>query len=886
MFNNANVNITVYHMNNLTLPVCPKRKRTFANLKTLLPLFLLCFAAFSGFAQTEKGFKALEKEDWKDAIKYFSKDTIDPEKRVAALYGLAKTLTATKNPAKDYYAAMKHQVNAILEWEELSPRQQKLLNDEFKVSETAIARVRSSSEAPAWRAVERKKNLTLQDLNDYVNAFPYPEDANIRVAINQKRGDLVQKAVADADTYAELSALLRQNRSDIEEYSLDALKAMDARVLDLFLQEKGPDWLGQFYAENPGHPLFFDTGKIMFPEVYGTDDFPAMLQFLYEYPNSYFTPIVSKQALKYMEEYEIDSAYVRTLSTVEKAALGELEMAARGELIDPTEDYEDSKYQKWLNYVRKLAPSEKAEMAFDKMAPYYIQNRNWKRASEVLHTGRLVFPHRAAEMNRLIPIIDGPEYGIKVKPVADVINKEGSQYVPVPSTNQKTLYFCATGREDNLGGEDIFVSYRRDTGWTKPTVVQNLSGYSNQAPLSLAADGNSMVLFDQGKPKISKKTSTGWSKPDTLDIDLSGFRWVGLTQIAANNKIMVFEASKQGMVFFGSDIDIYIAERMSDGKWGKPFRLDTVINTPEQDRSPFLHPDMRTLYYSTAGKGGLGGMDVYKTTRIGDSWTRWTTPVNIGKELNTMNDDWAYKVSTDGTTAWFSRRNEDGIEQDIYYATLPENVRPEAIKVVNVKTGDKDGKPIIGKVVVKDPVSGKVIGEYDTNPTGTETSIPVPNDKDYTVTLEKEGYFPTAVTVQKTNDTAKPVETNVDLKPLSVEEMVKQGLTAELNLFFDYNSAELRPESFDQLRKVADIAKTRKLSIKLMGYSDNIGGADFNLQLSQKRAEAARMALISLGIDTQRISAKGFGQANPIADNDTEANRAKNRRVEVQYVAE
>jgi len=268
VFNNANVNITVYHMNNLTLPVCPKRKRIFANLKTLLPLFLLCFAAFSGFAQTEKGFKALEKEDWKDAIKYFSKDTIDPEKRVAALYGLAKTLTATKNPAKDYYAAMKHQVNAILEWEELSPRQQKLLNDEFKVSETAIARVRSSSEAPAWRAVERKKNLTLQDLNDYVNAFPYPEDANIRVAINQKRGDLVQKAVADADTYAELSALLRQNRSDIEEYSLDALKAMDARVLDLFLQEKGPDWLGQFYAENPGHPLFFDTGKIMFPEVY------------------------------------------------------------------------------------------------------------------------------------------------------------------------------------------------------------------------------------------------------------------------------------------------------------------------------------------------------------------------------------------------------------------------------------------------------------------------------------------------------------------------------------------------------------------------------------------------------------------------------------------
>jgi len=827
------------------------------------------------FSQTKKGFKSLDKEKWDAAVEAFAVDSADAEMRPLALYGMAAALANINNPNKDYRQAMVYQAASKDAWKALKPSQRKQLTADHDVSGLTIDKLRTSTANAAWKAID--KNTTLQQVDEFIENFPVVNPTTDKKA-RDKQEKLLETAIYGAKTYEDQAYLIQHHSEDIPARFPSAMDAINEKALSLYVQTKGVDQMAQFYKDVPKHPVSRDRSRDQLPVIWKAATLQPLITFLTKSPRSALAPYARKRALELAKTNPLSDAERAKLSADERLTIGELELEASGLSVNTNSPFRERDREGWQSFIKKTAPTYRASQAFDKMFAFYMGKRDWKTSSALLHEYAESFPDRKRWFGDMTVIVDAPDSGITPVDAGKIINEAGSEYVPVPSADGKYLYFCGQGRPDNESGEDVFVTTRTDSGWTKPVLIKELSGSGNQAPLSLTSDGNRIIIFDNAKPFQSDKTATGWTEPKPLEVNTSNFGWVGLVQIAPNNQVMILEARTSGF----SGTDLYIALRQPDGSWSEPVKLDSTINTGEEDRSAYLHADMQTLYFSSAGHPGLGGMDVFKSTRLDDTWMHWSKPTNLGKEVNTLSDDWAYKVTTDGSTAWFSNRKTT-TNQDIFSVALPEAMRPKPVRTVELALKGDDGKPLDAEIILEDPVTGQKVGSFRTDPTRETTFITVPNDKVYNVRLQKDGYYPKSMPLPIQKKTDKMQKMNVAWKPVSLPDMVKKGKTEVLNLFFDYDKSDLRPESMPELSKVAEIALKNKYRINLMGYTDNAGSPAYNLDLSNRRAAAARQALIGLGIAADRITSKGFGEVNPVSDNNTDEGRSLNRRVEVQF---
>ena len=845
------------------------------NITPFLLATLTLLWASSAFGQTKKGFKALDKEKWDAAALAFAADTSQAELRPVALFGLASVLAQPTNPKHDYVVAMRLQDAARKEFKALKMAQRTELTKKYNVTSGSIDKLKSTTTMVAWKEME--KTATLRQVDDFLEAFAGSRSPYLTKAAKKQETSL-ETAINEAKTYGDYSYLSRRHRTDIPVRYPSALSAIDHSAFDLFLQEKGVDWLGQFYEENPQHPLTRDDARNEFPETWSSNELEPMLDFLAAHPQSGFAPYIRRKTVDLLKEQPLADSSRTRLTADQKSVIGEVELEAAGQLVNTDGLFDPKANDAWLNYVQKLAPASRAYDALEKMTKYYLWKRDWAAASKALHVGQPLFPKKKDWFDQLIPLIDAPGTGITAVSVGATINEGGSEYIPVPTVDGKTLYFCATNRVENEDQEDVFVSTRQDSLWSKPKLITELSGDGNQAPVSLTEGDSRMILFNEMRPYQADKTPTGWTKPVPIEVDVSRFYWVGLVQIAASGQVLLLEARTTT----SSDIDLYICLRDEAGKWKKPVRVDGLC-TERNDRSPYLHPDMHTIYYSTDGRAGMGGLDVYRSTALDDTWLHWSTPVNLGKEINTLGDDWGYKISTDGKIAWFATRT-DGRSQDIFYVEVPKEMRPEEVKQVEFFLVDDQKKPMTNvEVIMEVQKTGKKVGSYRPDPATGKVVMPVPNDQEYTIHLEKEGYISKSqsIPVQKPG---QPLIIKPDLRALNIEKMAKSGETLALNLLFDYDQAVLHDESLPELRRVADQAKKGNLRLNVFGYTDNAGDPAYNLDLSKRRAEAAKQALINLGIPAAQITAAGLGEEKPVVANDTDEHRAQNRRVEVQFI--
>ena len=260
----------------------------------------------------------------------------------------------------------------------------------------------------------------------------------------------------------------------------------------------------------------------------------------------------------------------------------------------------------------------------------------------------------------------------------------GEEYGPTLTIDDNTLYFVGLNRGETNISEDIFVS-RRDkrTGeWSSAQIVPALSTpYRNEAPTSVSGDGKTMLLFVEGRMCFSQRGPYGWTEPRPLPSYLQLGNWQADAQISADGSVFLFAANYPAEGEERASLNIFVSERDEQGRWGKPYSIGSVINTSEMERSPFLHPDMKTLYFSSDKEGTVGDLDVWVTRRLSDTcWTCWSEPENLGPQINTTGRDCWYKISTDGKTAYYAQKN--GRRHDIYSITLPEDKRPEPITVL------------------------------------------------------------------------------------------------------------------------------------------------------------------------------------------------------------
>ena len=262
---------------------------------------------------------------------------------------------------------------------------------------------------------------------------------------------------------------------------------------------------------------------------------------------------------------------------------------------------------------------------------------------------------------------------------------EGEEYGPTLTIDDNTLYFVGLHRGETNVSEDIFVSRRdKKTGeWGVAQIVPALSTpYRNEAPTSVSGDGKTMLLFVEGRMCFSQRGPYGWSEPRPLPQYLQIGNWQADGQISADGSVLLFAANYPAEGEEKPSLNIFVSERTESG-WGKPYSIGAAINTPGMERSPFLHPDMKTLYFSSDREGTIGDLDVWVTRRLSDScWTCWSEPENLGPQINTKGRDCWYKITADGKTAYYAQKN--GLRHDIYAITLPEDKRPEAITVLKV----------------------------------------------------------------------------------------------------------------------------------------------------------------------------------------------------------
>jgi len=254
---------------------------------------------------------------------------------------------------------------------------------------------------------------------------------------------------------------------------------------------------------------------------------------------------------------------------------------------------------------------------------------------------------------------------------------DGEEYGPTVTIDDQTLYFVGLNRADGSATEDIYMSIREADGeWGKARRIPELSHpYRNEAPTSISSDGHTLLLFVEGRLCFSQKTHRGWTEPQPMPALFRIGNWQADAMFAADNSAILFAANHPAKPGEQPTLNIFVSTRDEQGKWSQPFSIGETINTQGMERSPFLHPDMKTLYFSSDREGTVGDLDVWVSRRLSDScWTCWSEPENLGPLINTTGRDCWYKISTDGTRAYYARKT--GRNHNIYWIALPEDKRP------------------------------------------------------------------------------------------------------------------------------------------------------------------------------------------------------------------
>ena len=523
------------------------------------------------------------------------------------------------------------------------------------------------------------------------------------------------------------------------------------------------------------------------------------------------------------------------------------------------------------------------------------------------------------------------------------INSEFEDYGPVLNENEDEIVFTTRRREDNLNEnvfednkpyEDIFTSKKTGGVWS---FAKNVGPIVNtpyhESSVALSADGNTLFIFnDEGGGDIfySERQPGGEfaEKIPLPGIINSSFEEKSIS-ISKDEKTLYFSSNRPGG--FGG-LDIYRATKDSKGEWTNVKNLGPNINTEMDDDGLFIDYDDVTLFFSSKGRKGMGGYDVFKAT-YNPKTNEWSEPVNLGYPINTPDDDIYFVITKDAKRAYYSSVREDGMGYtDIYMITIPEgikNTEPVVAKdpIVTPPQDTTASTPVVTtttpittpttKPVVTTPPDTKatlqplkyivtVIDASDQSPLpakvrliGAKDNVIVPfvplgdgafefnitsaKPKDYRLSVESNGYAFQNLNVKI--EGASTQEKTIDRK-IAMRKLVA-GVTSILrNIYFDFDKATFKTESYPELNKLeAMLAQNQNMVVEIAGHTDAVGTKDYNKYLSLKRAQAVKNFLTKKGINTKRVSAVGYGKSKPLASNDDEnGGRELNRRVEFKVL--
>ena len=472
------------------------------------------------------------------------------------------------------------------------------------------------------------------------------------------------------------------------------------------------------------------------------------------------------------------------------------------------------------------------------------------------------------------------------------VNSEYREIAPVISPDGKTLYYTRWKHPDNLGkdkNQDIWYSeLQGDKKWgTAVLFPAPINNNEHNAICAISPDGktillNNVYLKDGSMAKgvsMSTKTSKGWDFPKALNIkNFKNKSDYAEYSFSPNGRVLIltgqFKETQGGK-------DVYLSFLQADNTWSEPQDAGSVINTAEDESTPFIAADGKTLYYSTRGLSGFGSNDIFMSRRLDDTWLKWSEPENLGPIINTPEWDGYFSISALGDYAFFSSQENAIGEEDIFKFKVPDSIKPDAVvQVTGGVYNFSDKKPISANINVQSMTdSDTVCVMYD--PQTGDYKLMLPAKKNYTISASKKGFISVSEPLDFTKETNfKEIKKNIYLYP------IEPGQRITLNsVFFEQSKYEILPSSFPELDRIVSLMKENPtMEIMLEGHTDNQGDWNANLLLSKQRVDEVKKYLASKKVNMNRIQTQGYGSTRPISSNNSEEKRKLNRRVEFMII--
>ena len=478
---------------------------------------------------------------------------------------------------------------------------------------------------------------------------------------------------------------------------------------------------------------------------------------------------------------------------------------------------------------------------------------------------------------------------VNVNPVnmGSSINSKDQEYSPAFAIDEKTIYITKRmgNLSDNRPNEDLYFAELNDESWDKvKDIGPPINTIENEGAFSISSDGN-YIFFTScsrngGKGQcdiwLTSKKNNRWDEPKNLQSPINTKYWESQPSISSDGRMLYFSSDRPGG--YGGT-DIWVSEFSNSG-WSAPKNLGPTVNTSKDEQFPFIHSDNRTLYFSSNGHPGLGKSDLYLTRK--DVKLNWETPINMGYPINSRGQDWNLVVARDGKTAYFSSDQLKGFGGlDIYTFQLPEKLQAEKVSYLRGYVRDAITKQPLSANVELSPINGEPTTLTYAKPGTGMFLVPLKTNMKFALTIDKDGYlFYTEFYNMPAIQRDQPIELIIDL------EKIELGNSVVLkNIFFDTDKSDIKDESKQELEKLIDfLSENNSIRIEISGHTDNVGDSKHNMVLSENRAKSVCDFLTNNGIEKSRLTYKGFGDTQPIKQNNTDENRAKNRRTEFKII--
>ena len=470
--------------------------------------------------------------------------------------------------------------------------------------------------------------------------------------------------------------------------------------------------------------------------------------------------------------------------------------------------------------------------------------------------------------------------------MGDIVNSDLSDYGPTLSSNDDVLIFTSKRNShfrgvDPVNDEDLFMTRYDYNSWDKANELKKLNTQYNEGSATLSKDGQMIYFARCNSPDsygdcdlfVSRmEEDSTWGKATNLGANINSITWDSHPSLSHNEDTLYFASDRIGG--FGLS-DIYFSVR-ENGQWSKAQNIGPVINTRNSEVSPFYHHKDDVLYFSSNGQNlNFGEFDIYKSYYDRHNWTE---PINIGPLVNGPGSEFYFTIDSKSENLYYARSVKDNMRNlDLYSFPVPMGAQPGATtKVKGSLTNEENGKPFQGIVSIIDLDNGIEVAPKFLRPDGS-FEFDLINNNNYLLIIQGEEFF----RIEEIFYLDGEMELHRQTTPISSKIKFE-------SMEFEENRADLTTPMYGDLDKIADfLLDNPDYKLKINGHTDSDGQENFNLKLSQDRADIIKEYLVHFGgVEENRVTAKGYGSSKPIVKEITEEDKHLNRRVEFQIYQE